>query len=101
MDLAVGISLLSCIRAEIYVISYALPVIFALQHTRTLDSIPSSLYLLRNPENMGVAVGFSLLSCIRAEIYVISDPLPVSGRHLCFTTYPDIEHHHYFSLRIL
>jgi len=50
---------------------------------------------------MSVAVGISLLSCIQAEIYVISYPLPVNGRHLCFTTYPDIEQHHYFLLRVL
>jgi len=52
--------------------------------------------VLSDPGNMGVSVGISLLSCILAEIYVISYPLPVSGRHLCFTTYPDIEQHHQF-----
>jgi len=31
---------------------------------------------------MGVAVGISLLSCIRAEIYIVSYLLPVDGRHL-------------------
>jgi len=31
-----------------------------------------------DPRNMGVAVGISLLSCIRAEIYVISYLLPPS-----------------------
>jgi len=45
---------------------------------------------------MGLAVGMLLLSWMRAEIYVIFYPLPVSGRHLCFTAYPDIEQHHYF-----
>jgi len=43
---------------------------------------------------MGVAVWISLLSCIRAEIYVNSYQLPVTGRHLCFTTYPDIGQHY-------
>jgi len=75
--------------------------IFALRHTRTEDNIPSSLYLLSEPGNMGIAVGISLLSCKRAEIYVISYALPINGRHLCFMTYPDIKKHHYFSLRIL
>jgi len=42
---------------------------------------------------MGVAVGISLPSCIRAQIYVISYPLPVNGRHLCFTTFPDMGQH--------
>jgi len=37
---------------------------------------------LLNSVNMGIAVGISLLSYIRAEIYVISYLLPVNGRHL-------------------
>jgi len=56
--------------------------IFDLRHTQTYDSIPSSLYLLSDPGNMGVAVGISLLSCIQAEIDVISYLLPVNGCHL-------------------
>jgi len=69
--------------------------IFAFRHTRTYDSIPSCLYLLSDPGNMGVAEGiFSLLSCLRAEINAFSYILPVNGRHLCFTTYPDIEQQH-------
>jgi len=40
------------------------------------------LYMLSDPGKMGVAVGISLLSCIRAEIDVISYLLPVNGRHL-------------------
>jgi len=46
------------------------------------NSIPSSLSVLLDPGNMSVAVGISLLSCIRAEIYVMSYLLPVNGRHL-------------------
>jgi len=53
-----------------------------LRHTHTLGSIPSSLSVLLDPGNMGVAIGILLLSCIRAEIYVISYLLPVTGRHL-------------------
>jgi len=60
------------------------------------DSIPRSQSVLPEPGNMAVAVGISLLSCIRAEINVISYPLPVSGRHLCFTTYPNFKQPHYF-----
>jgi len=56
----------------------------------------SSLSVLLDPRNMGVADEISLLSCIRAEIYVISYPSPISGRHLRFTTYPDIKQHRYF-----
>jgi len=33
-------------------------------------------------ENMGIAVGISLLLCIEAEIYAISYILPVVGSHL-------------------
>jgi len=33
-------------------------------------------------ENMGIAVGISLLSCIEAEIYVISYLLPVNCSHI-------------------
>jgi len=43
--------------------------------------------VLPDPRNMGVAVAISMPSYIRAEIYLISYPLPVNGRHLCFTTY--------------
>ena len=42
--------------------------IFDFRQTRTSDSIPISLSVLLNPENMGIAVGISLLSCIEAEI---------------------------------
>jgi len=34
---------------------------------------------------MGIAVGISLLSCIRSEIYVTSYLLPVNSRHFEFT----------------
>jgi len=44
---------------------------------------------------MGVAVGISLLLWKRADIFVISYPLPVNCRHLNFATYPDIEQDHY------
>jgi len=60
----VEISLLSLVRAEIYVISYLLSVmaaIFDLRHTQTSDSIPTSLSVLPNPKNTGIAVGISLL----------------------------------------
>lgn len=56
--------------------------IFDLRHTQTSDSIPISLSVMPDLENMGLAVGISLPSCIRAEIYVISYLLPVNGRHL-------------------
>jgi len=45
-------------------VSYLFPVngrIFDFQHAQTQDCIPSSLSVLPNPGNMGVAVGISLL----------------------------------------
>jgi len=42
----------------------------------------SEVIMLPNPGNVGVAVGILLLSCIRAETYVMSYLLPVNGRHL-------------------
>jgi len=88
--------------ADIYVMSYLFSVnghIFDFLHARTQDCIPSCLSAMPDPKNVGVAVGISLLSCLRAEIYVMSYPLLVSGRDLCITTYPNIEQHHYFLLR--
>ena len=75
MGIAVGISLLSCMRAEIYVIFCLLPVNsrhLDFRHTQTSDSIFISLFVLPDPENMGVAVEISLLSLLKAEIHVIS-----------------------------
>jgi hypothetical protein len=85
MVIAVGMSLLSRIQAEIYDISYLLPVnaaIFDLRHTQKSDSILTSLIVLPDPENIGIAFAISLLSCIPAELHVISYLLPVNGRHL-------------------
>jgi len=65
--------------------------IFDFQHAQTYDFIPSSLFVLLDSGNMGVAIGISFLSCIRADIYVISYLLPVNGRHFSFPTRPDIE----------
>ena len=44
--------------------------IFDLRHTRTSDIIPTSLTVLPDPENMGIAVEILLLSRIKAELYV-------------------------------
>ena len=46
--------------------------------------------MLLDPENVGVAVGISLLSLIQAEIQDIAYVLPVNGSHLRFTSHPDI-----------
>jgi len=73
--------------------------IFDLLHAQTWNRIHSSLSVLSDPGNMGVAIWISLLSCIRADIYVMSYLLSVNGRHLLFTTCPDTEQHRcFFSL---
>ena len=50
----------------------------------TSGSLRSSLDVLPDPYNMGIAVESSLL-------YVIFYPLPVNGRHLRFPKNPDVE----------
>ena len=51
--------------------------IFYFRHNRTSDSILTSLFVLPDLENMGIAVEISLLSCLEAEIYVSFYALPV------------------------
>ena len=58
--------------------------IFDFRETRMSDSISVSLPELPDPENMGIALDLSLLSCREAEIYVISFLLPANGRHIWF-----------------
>jgi len=67
------------------VISYQLPVmaaIFDLSPIRSSGILRSTSVVLLNLENVGIPVGISLLSCMEAEIYVISYLLPVNGSHL-------------------
>jgi len=40
--------------------------IFDLRYTQTSDSIPTSLSVLPNPQNMDIAIGISLLLYIEA-----------------------------------
>jgi len=75
MGVAVGISLLLCIEAEINVISYLLPVndsLFDLSLIRTSDCLSGSLVVSPDLKNMGIAVGISLLSYIETELRLIS-----------------------------
>ena len=51
---------------------------FGLPVTPTSESSHSSLTVLLDPDNVGEAVGISLLSHIQAEIYAIAYELPVS-----------------------
>ena len=52
------------------------------RHTQTSDSIPTGLFVLRNPENMDMDVGMSLLTWLKAELYVIFFLLPIVSRHI-------------------
>ena len=55
--------------------------IFDFRHALASDSISTSLSVLPDCENMGKAVEITLLSWLKAEIYVISCLLPVLSRH--------------------
>ena len=46
--------------------------IFSSQLVHTSGSLCSSLVVLPDPENMGVAVGISLLSCAQVELRVLT-----------------------------
>jgi len=72
--------------------------IFHFSLIRTTDSLRSSLVVSSYIESMGIGVWISFLSCIEAEICVISHQLPVNGSHLWFIPYSFISHScEYFS----
>jgi len=93
MGIAVGISLIRT-EAEICVISYLyfrlMAAIFDLSPIHTSGILRSTSVVLPDLENIGIAVGISLVSCMEAEIYVISYLLPVNGSHLCFLPYSHV-----------
>ena len=71
--------------------------IFDLPVTPTSASIHTSITVLLDPENVGVAVGVLLLFHIEAEIYEITYVLPIIGGHLCFISHSDVgEYSHKF-----
>ena len=45
--------------------------IFDFRHTQTSDSIATCLFVLLDPENMGIAVEISFPCCLQAEIMVL------------------------------
>ena len=47
--------------------------IFDFRHTQTSDSIAACLSVLPDPENMGITVEISLLSCVQADkqVYLV------------------------------
>ena len=69
MGAAVGIALISCVQAEIHAFEvYRLPSwIFPLP-VWSHCSLVSPIGKL-GPENIGIAVGISLISCLEAEIH--------------------------------
>ena len=84
VGVAFGISLLSCIEAEMlcYFIraSGNMVAIFDLLVTSMSESVYTNPAVLLNPGNVRVAFGISLQSCAKAEIYV--GYFRFSGRHL-------------------
>jgi len=55
-----------------------MPAIFDFSFIHTSDSLRSSLVVSPDHENMGIAVGISLLSCIETELRLISFLQPSS-----------------------
>ena len=80
MGMSVGISLLSCIRVEMYVMSYLLPVDGCHRRFTIYQDVDQySHSTLPDPENMGLVVEKSFLSCMQAEMYVTSYIFPFYG----------------------
>ena len=74
VGVAFGISLLSCIEAEILRYSICTPGIgghFGLLVTRMSEGVHTSSAVLLDPQNVGLAFGIWLLFCIEAEIKVL------------------------------
>ena len=63
---------------------------FGLPNTPMSESIQISLIVLLDPENVGVAIGISLLSYLQAEIYANAYVLPVNGGHVWFIGHSDV-----------
>ena len=61
--------------------------IFWLRRRQRVITIKPTVLL--DPENLGVAVGISLLSHVQTEIYAIAYVLSVNGDHLSFISHPD------------
>ena len=73
------------IRCELKMASVNRKVICAIFDSlliHTSESLRSSLVIVPDPENIGLAVGILLLLCKQADICVMSYLFPVTGRHL-------------------
>jgi len=87
MGIVFGISPLSSLQAEIWLILMAISGLAAsmldFPLPITLWDVPRSLIELRDHENMGVAVGISPLSSLNAEIQLFSVAISgFDGRHV-------------------
>ena len=67
--IAVGISLISCLEAEIHAFEVWRPPSWIFAFPVPSHSILMSPNGKLDPENIGIAVGFSLISCLEAEIH--------------------------------
>ena len=71
MGVASGIPLLSCIEAEIlrhFICTPVMAAIFYLPVIPMSESVHTSPAVMLDPENVRVAFGISLLSCMEAKI---------------------------------
>ena len=71
MSIAVGMSLLTSIQDDMYAIPYlflVMAAIFDFQHTQTSVRVLTSLLVLPDPKNMGIAVGILFLSHLEADM---------------------------------
>ena len=69
IGIAVGISLISCLEAEIHAFEVWRPPSWIFAFPVPSHSILMSPNGKLDPENIGIAVGFSLISCLEAEIH--------------------------------
>ena len=102
---AVGISLLSYLQIEIYGMSYALPVNVChlrfptILRRRTVFPLVSTCCPILK-KTWVITVEISLLSCLEAEINVMSIKQPVNRRHLWFPIYPDVGQSSHLAQRV-
>ena len=69
MGVAVGIALISNVQAQIHAFEIYRPPSWILPLPVQSHSIPMSLIGKLDPENIGIVVEISLISCLEAEIH--------------------------------
>jgi hypothetical protein len=67
-----------------------LAAMFDLLVTPMSKSVQTSIIVLLDPKNVGIADGSSLLSYIQAEIYFTAYVLPVNGGYVWFMSHSDV-----------